>query len=96
MTVELCVYRMRIGLFVHLLGVTATIFVRNRSGSRGKMAVRRLAVAFLFVTTLLALCGDIETNPGPSLHRKGRQCNACNVYESTSVTCLGLDSLRFQ
>lgn len=73
MCVELAVYRAHIGLFVHPLGVAKS---RKPSVVRRKVAVCHLAVAFLLVASVLALCGDVEANPGPY-----RKCIACDVHE---------------
>lgn len=76
MGVDLAVYRARIGLYCSV-GQKRSVSVGHRTK---QVLISHTAVAFLFVSLALLLCGDIESNPGPG-PRKERQCVACYAKE---------------
>ena len=75
MGVDLCTYRARIGTLVNF-GMPK--FVRNDIVV-SKSRQFRISSAIFFLSLLL-LCGDVESNLGPSRKR----CAACGIYQDSS------------
>lgn len=77
MGVDVCVYRMRIGLFYQMKHLNGYSKINNFS-----MRTVSLVLLIVISTSLLLLsCGDIEANPGPkyqdNIIGRRRSCSAC-------------------
>jgi hypothetical protein len=80
MGVELAVYRARIGTFSRPFCVSRHAF-SSGVGLVKKCEMSQVAVAVLFISLAIGLCGDVESNPGPS---HGRECAACYVVDHSA------------
>ena len=80
MGVDISTYLARIGMFVNF-GVPKSVG-QDVFSNKNCFCAKFYNGAAVFFVSLLLICGDVESNPGPTTKR----CFACGIYQTSSFS----------